>query len=234
MNPLIHREHLARFLDPRPKVVVAAADAPLSDTGEPLFEVWVFTREESIVKETLGADKFRVLMHTFVERFRDKNASIDDFERLASQIAGENLRYFFAQWIEGTGVPEFSVDYQIIRTRAGLLLQLVAEPLPHLGCRRLGERDHQNAVERHRLLRVADAPQTPLHQRVCLACSRPGNDQHIAVPFNRAPLAGCEGAHGFFVAAGSRFNTRNGCVHRSMRQMGRLSQKSQATSVPFR
>jgi tetratricopeptide (TPR) repeat protein len=29
------------------------------------------------------------------------------------------MRYFFAQWIEGTGVPEFMVDYQIIRTRAG-------------------------------------------------------------------------------------------------------------------
>ncbi|MDQ1729479.1 MAG: hypothetical protein QOD33_1604, partial [Pyrinomonadaceae bacterium] len=41
------------------------------------------------------------------------------FEKLASEIAGENLRYFFAQWVEGTGVPEFSVDYQIIRTRGG-------------------------------------------------------------------------------------------------------------------
>jgi tetratricopeptide (TPR) repeat protein len=29
------------------------------------------------------------------------------------------MRYFFAQWVEGTGVPEFTVDYQIIRTRAG-------------------------------------------------------------------------------------------------------------------
>jgi tetratricopeptide (TPR) repeat protein len=29
------------------------------------------------------------------------------------------MRYFFAQWVEGTGVPEFNVEYQIIRTRAG-------------------------------------------------------------------------------------------------------------------
>jgi tetratricopeptide (TPR) repeat protein len=34
-------------------------------------------------------------------------------------VAGKNMRYFFAQWVEGTGVPEFNVDYQIIRTRAG-------------------------------------------------------------------------------------------------------------------
>jgi tetratricopeptide (TPR) repeat protein len=34
-------------------------------------------------------------------------------------MSEDNLRYFFAQWIEGTGVPEFTVDYQIIRTRSG-------------------------------------------------------------------------------------------------------------------
>jgi hypothetical protein len=29
------------------------------------------------------------------------------------------MRYFFARWVEGTGVPEFTADYQIIRTRGG-------------------------------------------------------------------------------------------------------------------
>src|SRR5690606_36172095 len=37
----------------------------------------------------------------------------------SSRIAGENLRYFFARWVEGTGVPEFTADYLIIRTRGG-------------------------------------------------------------------------------------------------------------------
>jgi aminopeptidase N len=73
----------------------------------------------SMLKETLGRDKFNELMAKFLEQFRNKNASIDDFERLTSQVADTNMRYFFAQWLEGTGVPEFSVDYQIIRTRNG-------------------------------------------------------------------------------------------------------------------
>jgi aminopeptidase N len=72
-----------------------------------------------MLRETIGREKFTALLRTFVEKFRDKNASIDDFERLTTQVAGQNMRYFFAQWIEGTGVPEFTVDYQIIRTRAG-------------------------------------------------------------------------------------------------------------------
>jgi len=35
------------------------------------------------------------------------------------RIAGENMRYFFARWVEGTGVPEFTSDYLILRTRGG-------------------------------------------------------------------------------------------------------------------
>jgi aminopeptidase N len=72
-----------------------------------------------MLRESMGKQPFTQLMRKFLEQYRNKNASIDDFERLTNQVAGKNMRYFFAQWIEGTGVPEFSVDYQIIRTRAG-------------------------------------------------------------------------------------------------------------------
>ena len=72
-----------------------------------------------MLRETLGKEKFNELLRKFLDQYRNKAASIDDFERVTTQVAGRNMRYFFAQWVEGTGVPEFSVDYQIIRTRAG-------------------------------------------------------------------------------------------------------------------
>ena len=72
-----------------------------------------------MLRETLGKEQFGQLMRKFLSQYRNKNASIDDFERLTTEVARKNMRYFFARWIEGTGVPEFSVDYQIIRTRAG-------------------------------------------------------------------------------------------------------------------
>jgi tetratricopeptide (TPR) repeat protein len=72
-----------------------------------------------MLRETMGKDKFDQLLATYVQTYKGKNASIDEFEQLATKIAGENMRYFFAQWVEGTGVPEFTVDYQIIRTRGG-------------------------------------------------------------------------------------------------------------------
>jgi aminopeptidase N len=72
-----------------------------------------------LLRDTLGEDKFNKLIRTFLERYRDKSASVDDFEKLTSEVAGQNMRYFFARWVESTGVPEFKVDYLIIRTRAG-------------------------------------------------------------------------------------------------------------------
>ena len=72
-----------------------------------------------MLRETIGKEKFDRLLQEFLQTYRGKSASIDDFEKLTSRIAVENMRYFFAQWVEGTGVPEFSVDYQIIRTRGG-------------------------------------------------------------------------------------------------------------------
>lgn len=72
-----------------------------------------------LLRDTLGQQKFDQLMRTYLQEFRGKSASIDDFEKLATRIAGQNMRYFFARWVEGTGVPEFSSDYLIIRTRGG-------------------------------------------------------------------------------------------------------------------
>jgi hypothetical protein len=72
-----------------------------------------------LLRDTLGEQKFNQLIRTFLDRYRDKAASIDDFEKLAGEIAGQPMRYFFARWVEGTGVPEFKADYLIIRTRAG-------------------------------------------------------------------------------------------------------------------
>ena len=72
-----------------------------------------------LLRDTLGAQKFDQLLRTFLQENRGKSASIDDFEKLTSRIAGEPMRYFFARWVESTGVPEFTSDYLIIRTRGG-------------------------------------------------------------------------------------------------------------------
>jgi aminopeptidase N len=115
------REEQERALTFEQTSSIVRAPAALDDQSA-AYQSIVFYKGAMVfrmLRETMGKQQFTQLMRKFLEQYRNKNASIDDFERLANQVAGKNLRYFFAQWVEGTGVPEFSVDYQIIRTRTG-------------------------------------------------------------------------------------------------------------------
>ena len=115
------REEQERALTFEQTSSIARAPSALDDQSA-AYQSIVFYKGAMVfrmLRETLGKDQFNQLLQKFLDQYRNKNASIDEFERLTSQVAGKNMRYFFAQWVEGTGVPEFSVDYQIIRTRAG-------------------------------------------------------------------------------------------------------------------
>ena len=117
----IQREEQERALTFEQTASIARAPGALDDQSA-AYQSIIFHKGAMVfrmLRETMGKEKFDQLLRNFLEQYRGKNASIDDFEKLASQVAVVNLRYFFAQWIEGTGVPEFAVDYQIIRTRAG-------------------------------------------------------------------------------------------------------------------
>ena len=115
------REQQERALTFEQTASIARAPSALDDQSA-AYQSIVFYKGSMVfrmLRETIGRENFDRLLRTFLDNYKGKNASIDDFEKLATQISQDSLRYFFAQWIEGTGVPEFTVDYQIIRTRAG-------------------------------------------------------------------------------------------------------------------
>lgn len=115
------REQQERALTFEQTASIARAPSALDDQSA-AYQSIVFYKGSMVfrmLRETIGRENFDRLLYTYLETYRGKNASIDDFEKLASKISSESLRYFFAQWVEGTGVPEFTIDYQIIRTRVG-------------------------------------------------------------------------------------------------------------------
>src|SRR5438445_228205 len=115
------REQQERALTFEQTASIARAPSALDDQSA-AYQSIVFYKGAMVfrmLRETLGKQQFDQLLRRFLEQYRNKSASVDDFELLTSQVAGKNMRYYFAQWVEGTGVPEFGVDYQIIRTRAG-------------------------------------------------------------------------------------------------------------------
>ena len=115
------RDMLERALMFEQSASVSRAPSTLDDQSA-AYQAVVFYKGAMVfrmLRESLGPQKFDDLMRRYFKDFAGRNASIDDFEKLASKVAGENMRYFFARWVEGTGVPEFSAEYQIIRTRSG-------------------------------------------------------------------------------------------------------------------
>jgi aminopeptidase N len=72
-----------------------------------------------MLRTIMGDDKFGQLVHSVPDKFGWKSISTDDFRKLAEQISGQNLQYFFQQWIESNGAPEFKLEYTVFRTQKG-------------------------------------------------------------------------------------------------------------------
>jgi predicted negative regulator of RcsB-dependent stress response len=74
-----------------------------------------------MLRSVIGDDNFFRLLKSLPERdrFGFKSISTDDFRKLAEQISGEELAWFFTEWIESTGAPEFKMEYTVFRTQKG-------------------------------------------------------------------------------------------------------------------
>jgi tetratricopeptide (TPR) repeat protein len=82
---------------------------------------------------------FKSLLHSFYAKYEGNFARIEDFENMAieqvktSTKSGQtppNLRGFFAQWLNSTGVPEFTIEYVVYRTPKGFrVVGKIKQPL---------------------------------------------------------------------------------------------------------
>jgi len=100
---------------------ISRAPAQLNDQS-PAYRSVVFYKGAYVyhmLRTTIGDDKFFNLLKTYYANYKGKNSGIEDFENLADQVSGQKLRGFFGMWIDSTGVPEFKVEYSIIRTKEG-------------------------------------------------------------------------------------------------------------------
>jgi aminopeptidase N len=69
----------------------------------------------SMLRWVMGDEAFHKTMAQFAQQYAGKSASVDDFQKIAEQNYGDNLRWFFTQWIDSTGAPEFKLKYTVYR-----------------------------------------------------------------------------------------------------------------------
>ena len=68
-----------------------------------------------MLRWVLGEDKYLKTMREFSETYSGKSATMDDFRAIAEKYYGEQLTWFFSQWLDSTGAPEFKVKYSVYR-----------------------------------------------------------------------------------------------------------------------
>jgi tetratricopeptide (TPR) repeat protein len=96
---------------------------PLSSSGKldlfsPEFQSLVTDKGAMILhmlRWVIGDDKFDKTMRDFYSKYQGKSATVDDFRSLAEKDYGDKLTWFFSQWLDSTGAPEFKTKYTIYR-----------------------------------------------------------------------------------------------------------------------
>src|SRR5881628_966734 len=72
-----------------------------------------------MLRWVIGDDNFNKLLSAYLNQFETTPVSTEVFEKLASNAAGGDLGYFFDQWLNGNGVPEFKLEYTVFRQKDG-------------------------------------------------------------------------------------------------------------------
>ena len=92
-----------------------------------------------MLRWVLGEDKYNKTMREFAGEFAGKSASTDDFRTVAEKNYGEQLTWFFSQWSDSTGAPEFKVKYTTYRIGGNFAKEAKAQQERTPGFRVTGE-----------------------------------------------------------------------------------------------
>jgi len=87
-------------------------------------ELWALTGDKgaavlNMLRFNLGDAKFFETLKVYVKDFAWKSVTTEDFRKVADAVSQQNLGYFFIEWIESSGAPEFKLEYTIFRTQKG-------------------------------------------------------------------------------------------------------------------
>ncbi|MGA3201552.1 MAG: M1 family aminopeptidase [Bryobacteraceae bacterium] len=72
-----------------------------------------------MLRNVLGDESFMKVLKEYPSRFAWKSANTDDFHKICEEAYGQSLNWFFQQWVESSGAPEFKMEYTVFRTQKG-------------------------------------------------------------------------------------------------------------------
>ena len=80
----------------------------IPEQASQLFETVVYVRGAltlHALRQTVGDETFKRIMHAYYERYRDSNAGTDDFIAVARELGGAKAEAVLREWLFKAGVP---------------------------------------------------------------------------------------------------------------------------------
>jgi aminopeptidase N len=65
-----------------------------------------------MLRGVMGTEKFWLGIREYYRRYRDLNASTDDFRQVMEQASGRDLTWFFDQWLKRPGMPRLAATWR--------------------------------------------------------------------------------------------------------------------------
>jgi len=109
---------------------VPLGSASKLDLFSPEFQTLVTDKGAMILhmlRWVVGDSNFYKIMRSFATDYAGKSATIADFENLAEKTNGDKLTWFFSQWLNSTGAPEFKTKYTVYRLGSNKGFRVVGE-----------------------------------------------------------------------------------------------------------
>ena len=72
-----------------------------------------------MLRWVIGDDAFFSALRELANQNAFQTVTTEDFERLATEISGQNLGPFFIQWMDSTGASNFTAEYVVYRIQDG-------------------------------------------------------------------------------------------------------------------
>src|SRR5436853_7244398 len=80
-----------------------------------------------MLRWVVGDQKFDQIMRDFFTQNQGKSATAESFRTLAEKVYGDKLTWFFSQWLDSTGAPEFKTKYTVYRLGSNKGFRVVGE-----------------------------------------------------------------------------------------------------------
>ena len=108
---------------------------PLSSAGRldpsaPQFQAMTLDKGGLVfhmLRYEIGDSAFKKMLEDVLTTHKDASISTREFEKIAEGASQQNLVPFFAQWIDGTGAPQFTNKYTVFRLGNGTGFRTIGE-----------------------------------------------------------------------------------------------------------